>query len=90
MSDTERYVVESSPVGQGGFGKVHPGQDTVLERKIAVKRLDPVLVVASEEDKRRFRREATTLTKMSHPNIPAIYDAVFKDRPGALAPGPST
>jgi len=79
MTDTNRYIIESSPVGQGGFGKVHPGQDTILERKIAVKQLDPVLAAASEEDKRRFRREATTLAKMSHPNIPAIYDVVFKD-----------
>jgi hypothetical protein len=75
----DRYIVDESPVGQGGFGKVRLGKDTILERKIAVKKLDPVIAEATGEDKERFRREARTLAKLSHPNIPAIYDVVFTD-----------
>ena len=74
-----RYKVESIPVGQGGFGKVRPGVDSILDRKIAVKVLDPAWAVADEADKERFRREAKILATLSHPNIPAIYDVVFDD-----------
>lgn len=72
-----RYKVENTPVGQGGFAKVRRGTDEILERKIAVKKLDPVLAAAAPEEKERFRREAKILATLSHPNIPAIYDVVF-------------
>lgn len=75
----ERYEIEELLVGQGGFGKVRKGKDTILERKIAVKLLDPVWAAADNEDKERFRREARTLAKLTHPNIPAIYDVLFGD-----------
>jgi serine/threonine-protein kinase len=65
------------PIGQGGFGKVRVGHDTILDRKIAIKTLDPVWNAADAEDKERFKREARTLAKLSHPNIPAIYDVFF-------------
>jgi serine/threonine-protein kinase len=72
-----RYKIENTPVGQGGFAKVRRGVDEILERKIAVKVLDPVLAAASKEEQERFRREAKILATLSHPNIPAIYDVVF-------------
>jgi serine/threonine-protein kinase len=53
--------------------------DHTLDRKIAVKALDPAWAAADEDDKERFRREAKTLATLSHPNIPAIYDVVFED-----------
>jgi Protein kinase domain len=72
-----RYTIEDTPVGQGGFGKVRTGTDELLERKVAVKTLDPAWAAASPEDKSRFRREAKTLAQLSHPSIPAIYDVDF-------------
>ena len=72
-----RYLVDSKPVGVGGFGKVLHGRDTVLERDVAIKSLDPVLGAATDTDRERFRSEAKTLAQLSHPNIPAIYDVVL-------------
>jgi serine/threonine protein kinase len=72
-----RFVIEESVVGSGGFGKVRKGKDTLLERDIAIKTLDPLAVEFSEAEQERFRREARVLAKLSHPNIPAIYDVDF-------------
>jgi serine/threonine protein kinase len=72
-----RYQIETQQVGSGGFGKVRKGRDTILERDVAVKTLDPVWVTADDRDRERFKREARTLAMLSHPNIPAIYDVVF-------------
>ncbi|MCA9011223.1 MAG: serine/threonine protein kinase [Planctomycetaceae bacterium] len=72
-----RYQMESQPIGSGGFGKVRKGRDTVLDRDIAVKSLDPVLRQATDIDRERFREEARTLAQLAHPNIPAIYDVIL-------------
>lgn len=47
---------------------------SLLERDIAIKLLDPLATTFSEADQERFRREARILARLSHPNIPAIYD----------------
>jgi serine/threonine protein kinase len=66
-------------IGAGGFGKVRRGRDTELDREVAVKTLNPVFSEFSEQEQERFRREARTLAKLSHPNIPAVYDVNFVD-----------
>lgn len=75
---SERFVFETAVHGEGGFGKVRKGRDTELEREIAVKVLNLPAPQFSPEDIERFRREARTLAKLTHTNIPAIYDVVFK------------
>ena len=60
--------------GEGGFGKIQKRRDRILDRFVAVKQLT---LSHDEEARERFKREATTLAKMSHPNIPAIYDVDF-------------
>jgi serine/threonine protein kinase len=75
--EQERYVIAPIAVGTGGYSKVRRGEDKRLQRKIAVKTLDPVWAEADDEDKERFTREARTLAKLNHPNIPAIYDVVL-------------
>jgi serine/threonine protein kinase len=72
-----RFVFEEAVVGSGGFGKVRKGKDSLLEREIAIKTLDPLAVQFSEAEQERFKREARVLAKLSHPNIPAIYDVDF-------------
>ena len=73
-----RFEFKDEPHGAGGFAKVIRGRDNVLERDIAVKVLDPLLGPDFDaSDQERFRREARTLAKLSHPNIPAIYDVQF-------------
>jgi len=75
----ERFSFQPNLHGTGGFGKVIRGKDNTLEREIAVKILSPLLAESSSTDQERFRREARTLAKLSHPNIPAIYDVDFED-----------
>lgn len=59
-------------LGAGGIGQVHAAFDTILEREVAIKSLRPELV----NDKSfvdRFRGEATSLAKLTHPNITTLY-----------------
>src|SRR5437764_15206749 len=73
----ERFSFDTSIHGQGGFAKVHKGRDNELDRDVAVKVLSPLVTAFPEADQERFRREAKILAKLSHPNIPAIYDVNF-------------
>ena len=77
MPTTPRFTFQEAPHGAGGFAKVIKGRDNVLERDIAIKVLDPLATEFSEADQERFRREARILARLSHPNIPAIYDVDF-------------
>jgi len=74
---TDRFQFEPKAHGAGGFGTVIRGRDTILERDIAVKLLNPLATAFSDADQQRFRREARVLAALSHPNIPAIYDVMF-------------
>ncbi|WP_243384846.1 serine/threonine-protein kinase [Geothrix alkalitolerans] len=75
----ERYHFEAKPHGSGGFGKIIKGHDNDLERDIAIKVLSDEKGIFSASSIERFRREARILAKLSHPNIPAIYDVVLND-----------
>jgi serine/threonine protein kinase len=77
MQLPSRYsIVKSS--ASGGFGRVVHARDKWLERDIAIKILDPIRAL-EESEQQRFLQEAKTLARLSHPNIPAIYDVVFED-----------
>jgi len=66
------------PIGQGGMGAVYLAEDIRLEgRRCAVKavRIDPNVgdeVVG--ELQRQFSREASTLARLDHPNLPKVSD----------------
>ena len=72
-----RFSFEPAVHGAGGFAKVIKGRDNILERDVAVKVLNQITTAFDEPDQERFRREARILAKLSHPNIPAIYDVDF-------------
>lgn len=74
-----RYTIDTKPHGSGGFGKIIRGHDNDLDRDVAVKVLSGLKEGFTPADTERFRREARILAKLSHPNIPAIYDVVFDD-----------
>ncbi len=62
-----------APLGAGGMGEVYRARDTRLERTVAVKVL-PSHLSSSAEVRRRFEREAKTISQLSHPHICALYD----------------
>src|SRR5688572_25729362 len=76
MKVDERYEMIDPAHGEGGFGRISKRRDKILERFVAVKQLR---MIKDSEAKERFKREAKALARMSHPNVPAIYDVQFDD-----------
>ncbi len=71
-TDLERYR-HISALGHGGMSTVMLAEDTLLGRRVALKRLH------ATEDTRglsRLRREALIGASLSHPNLVPIYDIV--------------
>jgi serine/threonine-protein kinase len=77
MSLPERFEIVTLHAGNGGFGKVDKAMDKELERFVAIKTLDPLFKDIDVNDIDRFKKEAKTLARLSHPNIPAVYDVRF-------------
>jgi serine/threonine protein kinase len=79
-------------MGSGGMGVVYRARDERLERDVAVKVLAPA-VLADERVRKRFRKEALTLSRLNHPNIAAVYDFVHEEERDfivmELVPGPT-
>lgn len=65
-----RLVAE---IGAGGMGVVYRAQDEHLDRQVAVKVLPPD-VFADEAARKRFRKEALALAKLSNPYIAHVHD----------------
>ncbi len=64
-----RYRIESV-LGQGGMGAVYRAFDINLGVGVAVKEN----LFTTEEYARQFRREATILASLRHPNLPRVTD----------------
>ena len=60
-------------LGEGGMANVYLANDTILNRKVAVKVLRGDLA-SDEKFVRRFQREALSASSLNHPNIVEIYD----------------
>jgi hypothetical protein len=68
-----RYRLESK-LGSGGMSTVYLARDETLERSVAVKVLHQE--ISDQPDQiERFRREARTVARLSHPNVVAVIDA---------------
>ena len=67
-----KYRVESV-IGKGGMGLVYEGEDTVLNRRVAIKFL-PESLTLNPRAIERFVTEAQVAGRLNHPNIIAIYD----------------
>jgi len=60
-------------IGEGGMGTVYKAKCHLLNRFVAVKILKKELS-NDEEYASRFKREATSIAKLSHPNIVNVHD----------------
>jgi WD40 repeat protein len=61
-------------IGAGGMGSVWEAKHLALDRPVAIKVIRPEFV-SRHGAAERFRREARTVARVSHPNIVAAYDA---------------
>jgi serine/threonine protein kinase len=61
-------------IGSGGMGDIYVAKDLTLGRRVAVKMLRPALA-ADLKVCTRFKQEARSASKMSHPNIVRVFDA---------------
>jgi predicted Ser/Thr protein kinase len=68
-------------LGRGGMGAVYLATEAALEREVAIKVLPPDRG-STKESRDRFRREARTAAKLSHPNIVPLH--TFGDVDGTL------
>jgi len=65
-------------IGHGGMSEVYKGQHEQLDRMVAVKVLHPFL--ANEEGfVIRFKREASIVAKLRHPNIMQVFDFDYNE-----------
>lgn len=77
-------------IGRGGMASVHRGFDTMLEREVAIKILAPDLA-QDTAFRTRFRLEAQSASRMTHPAIVRVFDAgedVDTDADGSTRPVP--
>ena len=71
------YEIQA-PLGAGGMGEVYKARDTRLDRTVAIKVL-PEHVAADPDLKRRFEREAKTISSLNHPHICTLHDIGSQD-----------
>src|SRR5690242_573385 len=59
-------------LGKGGMGSVYLAREVTLDRLVAVKVLPPE-AAGDDESRERFRREARTAAKLTHPHIVPLH-----------------
>ena len=65
-------------LGAGGMGVVYCALDEDLDRKVALKVLSAG-ILADDEARKQFRKEALALAKLNHPNIETIFEFGTQD-----------
>ncbi len=76
----DRYIIERL-LAQGGFGRTYLAEDTGrFNAKVAIKELSPGLqgTYALQRAEELFKREAQTLNKLAHPQIPKFWE-IFRE-----------
>jgi serine/threonine protein kinase/tetratricopeptide (TPR) repeat protein len=72
-----KYRVQEK-IGAGGMGEVYRALDSNLDRIVALKVL-PLGLLHDDSARKRFRKEALTLSRLNHPNIATIFDFDTQD-----------
>ena len=68
-------------IGSGGLGDVYRARDTRVGRTVAIKVL-PEGFASAEESRARFLDDARRASKLSHPNLAALYEVAEGDGDG--------
>src|SRR3954447_12380290 len=68
-----RYKLEAK-LGSGGMSTVYLARDTTLDRAVAVKVMHREMSEQADQLE-RFRQEARSVAKFSHPNVVSVIDA---------------
>src|SRR5256714_991791 len=79
MATTISHYRLEEELGAGGMGRVHKAYDTTLDRTVVLKLLAPDLI-AEDESRRRFLREARLASALDHPNICTIFELAEVDQ----------
>src|SRR5712691_4066358 len=66
-----QYRIERR-LGRGGMGAVYLAHEFALDRDVAIKVLPPEQAITADV-RDRFRREARTAARLSHPNIVPLH-----------------
>lgn len=72
-----RYQI-TKQIGSGGMAKVYEAHDKFLNRKVALKIINPISTL-DDLIKQRFLQEIKAVTRIKHPNVILVYD-VFIDK----------
>ncbi|WP_395744232.1 serine/threonine-protein kinase [Prosthecobacter sp.] len=63
-------------IARGGMGAVYKGTQKALKREVAIKVLPPQMAERNDLNfSARFKHEAQTMARLSHPNIITVHDA---------------
>src|SRR5512143_3589366 len=76
----DRYHI-TSKLGEGGMGQVYLAEHVKMGRRCAIKIMTPG-TMSDPDAISRFNREAANASRISHPNVCAIYD--FGETPEGL------
>lgn len=76
----DRYHIVKK-LGEGGMGQVYLGEHVKMGRRSAIKVMNPKMV-HDPDAVARFNREAANASRVTHPNVCAIYD--FGETPDGL------
>src|SRR5262245_17979210 len=71
-------------LGRGAMGVVYSAEDTVLNRRVALKLLNES-AAGDPDNVRRFLREARAVALINHPHVITVHDADHSDRMVYLA-----
>ena len=81
-----RYRLDAQ-IGRGGMSTVYRAFDTVLERPVAIKLMHREIASDSAQLE-RFRREARSVARLSHPHIVTVIDAGEEPSPDGTLDDP--
>jgi serine/threonine protein kinase len=76
----DKYLLEAR-LGAGGMGTVYEGRHVFIDRRVAIKVLNP-RYGEDEAARERFRREARALARLQHDNAVTVTD--FGETPAGL------